>query len=194
MLPASKANKIVAITASTGGPKALMHLLKGLPEDISAAILVVQHIADDFTETMVEWLDDITPLSVKIPFKGEKVKEGTVYIAPNKVHMSLRMHGRIHLSNGAPVNGHMPSADILFSSVAEYANGIPVGIILTGMGSDGAQGILDIRNSGGYTIAQDEKTSTVYGMPKAAVECGAIDAILPLEGIAGKIIKLMKNG
>ena len=185
--------KVIAIAASTGGPKALMHLLKGLPGNLSAAILVVQHISDDFTETMVEWLDDITPLSVKIPSKGEKVKEGTVYVAPNKVHMSLRMYGRIHLGNGAPVNGHMPSADILFSSVAECASGNPVGIILTGMGCDGVQGMLDIKNSGGYAIAQDEKTSTVYGMPKAAIECGAIDTILPLEGIAGKIIRLMKN-
>lgn len=194
MVSVSKLNQIVVIAASTGGPKALMHLLKGLPADISAPILVVQHISDDFTETMVGWLDNITPLSVKIPFKGEKVKEGTVYVAPNKVHMSLSMYGRIYLSNGDPVDGHIPSADILFSSVADCANGIPVGIILTGMGSDGAKGILDIRNSGGYTIAQDEKTSTVFGMPRAAIECGAIDSVLPLEGISGKIINLMKNG
>lgn len=183
--------KIVAIASSTGGPRALKEVLSKLPPDFPAAVLIVQHITKGFTKGLVEWLDHECMLPVREPVDGEKMTPGVILIAPEDCHMTVVSGQHIKLERSEPVGGHRPSANVLFSSVAKIYGSQAIGVILTGMGKDGAKGLKAIKEAGGKTITQDEKSSAVYGMPQAAAQNGAADKILPLDKIAEEILKLV---
>jgi two-component system chemotaxis response regulator CheB len=180
--------RIVAIAASTGGPGAVSHILGHLPQRFPWPILVVQHIAPGFQEGFVRWLDTQTELDVRTAEHGEWPRPGTVYFSSEGHHLGLDGGGRIILDPAGPVDGHRPSATYLFQSVARSYGAQGIGVILTGMGEDGVRGLLELRREGGWTIAQDEETCAVYGMPRAAVEVGAVDRALPLERIPWAIL------
>jgi two-component system chemotaxis response regulator CheB len=179
--------RVIAVGASTGGPGALSQLLQQLPANLPAAILVVQHIAKGFTEGLIEWLSTVTRLQVKEAEDGETISRSVVYIAPVGKHLLVTPGGRLALDGGPVVEGQRPSVDVLFSSVQREYGKSAVGILLTGMGRDGAQGLKKLRDSGALTIVQDEETSVVYGMPRAAVEIGAATKVLPIQSIAEEL-------
>ncbi len=187
-------SRIVAIGTSTGGPSALLHVFKGLPEGFPAPVLVVQHMPEGFTKAFAERLDGNCALSVKEAEDGDEILSGHGYIAPGHSHIVVERKSNrdvIRVVKGEKVSGHRPSIDVLFDSVAEAYQKDSIGVIMTGMGRDGASGILHIKKSGGSTIAQNEETSVVYGMNRVAVEMGAIDAIVPLNDIPKKIIEYL---
>lgn len=177
--------KIIAIGASTGGTEAISRILRDLPQDCPG-ILIVQHMPEIFTRSFAERLDRECKISVKEASKGDSVLRGRALIAPGNHHMLLKRSGAkyfVDVVDGPLVNRHRPSVDVLFRSVARYAGKNSTGIILTGMGDDGAKGLLEMHDAGAKTIAQDEKTCIVFGMPKEAVKLDAVDIILPLEKI-----------
>ncbi len=183
--------KIVGIGTSTGGPSALQRVLQKLPKNFPSPILVVQHMPPGFTRAFAERLDSLCNVSVKEAEDGEKVLNGCVYIAPGDSHIVVEKKDDIRvirLSQAEKVSGHRPSADVLFHSLAKAESSNVIGVIMTGMGRDGASGIKEIHNNGGYTIAQDESTSVVYGMNRVAVEMGAVDAVVKLDAIPEEII------
>lgn len=182
--------KIVGIVASTGGPQALLILLKALPRDFQASIVVVQHIASGFVEGLVDWLDREIPLKVKLASSGETLKGGTVYIAPTGLQMKVTKGRQIALLSKEPaVGGFCPSGTLLLESISEVYGSGGIGVVLTGMGRDGADGLKAIYKAKGRTIAQDEKSSAVFGMPKAAIDLGIVNEILPLDEIADRIVR-----
>lgn len=177
--------RIIAIGASTGGTEAICQILKQLPENIPG-IVVVQHIPSVFSRRFAERLNDTSPFRVKEAKSGDIVLPGHVYIAPGDQHMEIKRVGeqyKIHCFGGEKVNGHCPSVDVLFESVAKEAGNMSIGIILTGMGYDGAKGLLSMRKKGARTIGQDEESAVVYGMPKAACKIGAVEVQAPLDNI-----------
>ena len=180
--------RIVAIATSTGGPQALASILVKLPKSFPWGILIVQHIAKGFDRGLAEWLGKSCELKIKLAESKEDIKAGTAYIAPNDFQMKVKERGVIVLSDEASYGNFKPSADVLFKSVAEVYKNEAVGVILTGMGRDGASGIKLIKEAGGRTIAQDEKTCIVFGMPKEAIEIGGVDLVLPIDKIAGEIL------
>jgi two-component system, chemotaxis family, protein-glutamate methylesterase/glutaminase len=183
--------KLLAIGASTGGPQALATLLAGLPSNATASIVVVQHMADGFMEGLASWLDDLCPLPVVLGAHGARAAAGTVTIAPSGVN--LLVHERLRISTQEPEPGqfHVPGVDATFSSVAEAYGPSAVGVLLTGMGRDGAAGLKQMRDCGGLTIGQDESTSAVYGMPAAAMSADAVDMQLPLPEICAAVARLL---
>jgi two-component system chemotaxis response regulator CheB len=181
--------RVVAIAASLGGPKALSVVLRALPHDFKAPILVCQHISDGFTEGMARWLAHECLLPVVEAQDGQPMKPGVVYLAPSLSHLKIDDAGRTRLDGGPMVGGFRPSCDVLLSSVASVCGKKALGVVLTGMGKDGARGLKDIRMHGGHTIAQDEATCVVYGMPREAVELGAAACVLPLDEIAPAMVK-----
>jgi len=183
--------QIIAIASSTGGPKAIRKILGGLPGDLPAAIMVVQHMIRGFIADFVRSLQTQTPLEVQLAREDQFIKPGMALVAPDDFHLVLRGDGRVGLIASPPRNGHRPSADVLFQSVAQACGRKAVGVVLTGMGCDGAEGIKSIKEAGGFTIAQDEASSVVFGMPKACIETGAIDEVLPLDRIASRILELL---
>lgn len=180
--------KILAIAASTGGPQAIASILSHLPKIFPWGILVVQHIARGFDQGLVDWLASCCAISVKLAENNEEIKAGTAYIAPNDFQMKLKQQGVISIINEAPCGNFKPSADVLFKSVAEVYHYNSIAVILTGMGKDGASGIKAVKDAGGKTIAQDEKTSIVFGMPKEAIDAGGIDMVLAIDKISGEIM------
>jgi len=184
-------HRMVAIVASTGGPQALLKILKPLPEDFPCGIVIVQHIASGFLPGMVDWLNKECKIRVKVGEDQELIQSGVAYIAPDHFQMRVVEGGRISLSDEPPTNGHRPSGDILLESVARVYGKGSIGIILTGMGKDGVLGIKAIKQLGGKTIAQDEKSCVVFGMPHAAIETGAVDQVLSLEKIAEELLSLI---
>jgi len=174
---------VVAIAGSTGGPRALLRVLSSLPADFPAGLLVVQHISRGFSLGLAEWLDQECAIRVRLARSGDSIEPALALVAPEDRHMLVTSGGRIDLDGSAPLEGHRPSATLLFRSVASVFGARATGLIMTGMGSDGAEGLHDIYRSGGMTIAQDAATSTVFGMPRAAVELGAARVVLPLEEI-----------
>lgn len=180
--------KIVAIGASTGGPQALHTILKQLPATFPAPILCVQHISEGFLQGLVDWLATETALSIQIAQPGDRPKPGRVYFAPERHHLQVDHHGRFITLNTPPVSGHRPSATVLFQAVAASYPRSSVGILLTGMGRDGADGLLAIAQAGGITIAQDEQTCIVFGMPKEAIALGAAQHVLPINEIAPMLL------
>jgi two-component system chemotaxis response regulator CheB len=180
---AGPAADVVAIGASSGGPRVLEEILSNLPATFALGVLIVQHMTDGFTLSMLRWLQDKCPLPVKVAQEGDTITPRRVLFTPEAVHMVVTLGGRIHLSESDPVNGHRPSIDVLFSSVAKVYGARSAGVLLTGMGSDGAAGLLAIRQSGGVTLVQDEQTSAVFGMPRAAIELGAAQQVLPPSGL-----------
>jgi len=186
----SSTEKLIAVGASTGGVEALHSLLTAFPAD-APAILITQHMPASFTENFARRLDQQCAVTVSQAEDGARVLPGHVYIAPGGRHLELARSGanymcRVH--DGAPVSGHRPSVDVLFNSVAQMAGADAVGVILTGMGKDGAQGLLAMRRAGASTIGQDEATCVVYGMPKAAFDCGAVETELSLGRIPEQIL------
>src|SRR6478736_5489167 len=183
---AQTTDKVIAVGASTGGTEAILDFLKATPID-SYGIVVVQHMPEVFTRSFAERLNSICDITVKEAAQGDSVIRGRALIAPGNKHMELRRSGSryyVDLSDHDPVNRHRPSVDVLYKSVAKYAGKNAIGIIMTGMGADGAVGLLEMKNAGAETIAQNEETCVVFGMPKEAIKLGAANKILPLELIA----------
>ncbi len=186
--------KLVAIGASTGGPMALKKILSGLPATFPLGIVLVQHITAGFIDSFVDWLGTTTPLKVKIPRIGEVVKGGIVYLAPDDVQMEISAENTIILNKEAPLWGEFkPSVNSLFDSVGKNLRDKAIGVILTGMGSDGALGMKRMYDNGAYTIAQDEATSLIFGMPKAAIDAQGVQAVLPLDDITRAIFKIIQE-
>lgn len=186
--------RLVAIGASTGGPQILADLLGELPANLAAPILIVQHIALGFTAGLAAWLDHGTQLRVKLAEAGEAVQPATVYVAPNRFQMGITKDGRIHLRGEPMGNGFCPSASYLFESVAEGYGRSAIGILLTGMGHDGAAGLKQLREAGGITVAQDQESSVIFGMPQEAIRLGAAEYVLSPEQIARLIRTLVGQG
>jgi two-component system chemotaxis response regulator CheB len=182
---------VVAVAASTGGPAALAEVLAGLA-GLAAPVLVVQHLHAEFVAGLVGWMERVSALPVELARHGQALRPGQVYIGPGNVHLRLSSGSRLSLQP-TPLTVHRPSADELFSSVAEHAGASGVGVILTGMGNDGACGLLALRGRGGRTIAQDEATSAVYGMPRAAFLLGAVGRVLPLGDIAAAVVHAVRD-
>ena len=182
--------RVVAIGASTGGPAIIQEIFSALPKDLSVQILVVQHMALGFMENFVKWVGSSSGFPSHIAINGEYPAPGHAYFAPDGLHMLAGRDDRIVLSTEAPENGLRPSVARLFRSVAETFGSKSAGVLLTGMGRDGAQGLLRIKEHGGMTIVQDEKSSAVFGMPKAAIDLHAADEVLPLSFIPAAILKL----
>jgi two-component system chemotaxis response regulator CheB len=180
---------LLAIGASTGGPPALAVILKGLPRGFPLPVVIVQHIAPGFVKSLAQWLKRESPLEVKVAGDGDILSPGTVYLAPDDRHMEIGRDRNICLSDSPPVRGHRPSVDRLMESASHSYGKRAVGVILTGMGSDGADGLKKLRDAGGLTIVQDEATSLVYGMPREAALRGGAEIISPLEKIAEEIVE-----
>lgn len=183
--------ELIAIAASTGGPAALQVVLAGLPADLPAGVVIVQHIAQGFDVPLADRLNSISPLAIKVCEGSEIIRPGTALLAPTGSHLTLRRtQGRLYaLLTDEPADAlHRPSANVLFHSVARICGPSACAVILTGMGEDGAEGIKEIKDSGGVTIAQDEATSVIYGMPRAAVEKGGIRIVAALDKISVRIL------
>jgi two-component system chemotaxis response regulator CheB len=190
MPPEAGTFQMLGIVASTGGPNALVKVLGGLDKSLSAPVLLVQHITPSFLKGFVSWLNDISPLPVIEAAEGQIPKTGVVYVAPAERHLIVD-RGILRLDNGVLVCAQKPSGTVLFRSMARDFKANCLGVLLTGMGEDGAAGLRDIRDAGGYTIAEDETTAVVYGMPAAAVHMGAVCESLPLDGIASRVSQLI---
>jgi two-component system chemotaxis response regulator CheB len=182
---------LLGITASTGGPSALVQLLGGLGENFPLPICLVQHINTNFLEGFVRWLSDSCPFKVVIATEGEKPVPGKVYVAPPDRHLIVTPLGRLGMDTRDPVCAQRPSGSVLFESMARASGGQAIGVLLTGMGADGADGLLALREAGGYTLAEDASTAVVYGMPAVAVRLGAVRESLPLPAIAPRILGLL---
>jgi two-component system, chemotaxis family, protein-glutamate methylesterase/glutaminase len=184
---------LVAIASSLGGPRALSIVLRSIPKDFPAAVCICQHISVGFTEGLAHWLASETGLRVMEAPNDEKMVPGTAYIAPSGAHLVVRPEGRLHLDSRPPVRGFRPSCDLLLSSAAESFGRRCIGVILTGMGKDGARGLKEIRERGGRTIAQNAETCVVYGMPREAVQLGAAEEILPLDRIGPTLLEWVET-
>lgn len=181
---------VVAIGASTGGPPALEMILQKFPRDIRFGILIVQHMPRGFTATLAERLDSMCGIHVKEAEDREKIEPGLALIAPSGLHMKARKGSRSIRLDGEPMNLiHKPSVDVLFQSLGEVYGERSMGVILTGMGSDGARGMGTIKEKGGITLAQDEETSVIFGMPKVAIKSGVVDKVVPLTEMAEEIME-----
>ena len=186
-------NKVIAIGASTGGTEALKKVLIKMPPN-SPGIVIVQHMPANFTTAFAARLNDLCQISVKEAQDNDSVTPGMALLAPGNFHMILRRSGAryyVEVKTGPMVHHQRPAVDILFKSTAKYAGSNAIGVILTGMGSDGAEGLFEMKKAGASTIAQDEKSCVVFGMPKEAIKLGAADKIVTLESIASEIVKMV---
>ncbi len=194
--PGEPPGKLVLIGTSTGGPRALAEVMTRLPGDLPAAVLVVQHMPAGFTRSLAERLDQLSALRVKEAEDGEEAVSGTVYIAPGDSHLLVERGARgprLRLSKEAPRGGHRPSVDVMMVSAARAGNWGLVGVLLTGMGNDGLEGFREIKARRGKTIAEDASTAVVYGMPRAVVEAGLADVVVPLPAVAGEIVRMLRE-
>lgn len=188
-------NKVVAIGASTGGTQALQDVLTAMPAN-APGIVIVQHMPEHFTRSLAERLNKLCAFEVKEAVDGDTVTPGRALIAPGNQHMVLRRSGAnyfVNVKTGPLVNHHRPSVDVLFKSVAQYAGANAVGVIMTGMGSDGAEGLKKMLDAGAATVAQDERSCVVFGMPKEAIARGAAQHVVPLMSIAGTVLQLAQK-
>ncbi|KIH77769.1 two-component system, chemotaxis family, response regulator CheB [Geoalkalibacter ferrihydriticus] len=181
---------ILAIGASTGGPKAVLSLLRQLPPDTRARMLVVQHIAQGFAEGFAQWLERETPFPVRTAADGDALRPGLVLVAPSDRHMEVRAD-RIRLTDGLPVNSCRPSVDLLFTSLAHQTPREVAAVLLTGMGRDGAEGLAALRLAGAATLVQDEASCVVFGMPRAAIDLDAAQQVLPLDEIPRMLARIL---
>jgi len=179
--------RLVAIAASTGGPKALAEVLGNLPTPFDAAVVVIQHVDVQFSEGLANWLQDQCKMPVEVAVEGSRPQAGKVLVAGTNDHLALSLRLTLHYTRQPLENPYRPSADVFFGSVAEHWPLRGTAAVLTGMGHDGAKGLLQLRARGWHTIAQDERTSVIYGMPRAAAEIGAAIEVLPLDKIARAI-------
>lgn len=184
-------DKIVAVGASTGGTVALRTFLESIPQD-GPGIVIVQHMPENFTKTFSERLNALCSINVKEAENGDSIIRGRALIAPGNRHMLIKRNGAryyVEIKDGPLVSRHRPSVDVLFRSAAEYAGANVVGVIMTGMGDDGARGMLEMKHAGAYNIAQDEKSCVIFGMPNEVIKLGAVDSVLPLDLISGAVLK-----
>jgi len=184
--------KCVVIAASTGGPMALCKLFANIPNGFPVPIVLVQHNTTGFDKSFTQWLDGYTPVNVILAEESAVPEKGNIYVAPTDKHLLLNESGFV-FGNGEPVNSQKPAADVLFKSAAELYGEALVSVVLTGMGQDGADGTCYVKRAGGITIAQDEATSMIYGMPQAAVNTGCVDMVVPLDSIAQRLVFLTKG-
>lgn len=184
---------ILAIAASTGGPNALNVILPSFPKDFCCPIVIAQHIADGFVAGLVEWLAKSAQIAVKVAEDGDLLRPGCAYVSPPDRHMAVNYENRIVMVERKAQDIYHPSCDTLLVSVAAVYGAKSIGVILTGMGTDGVQGMVKIKEKKGRTIAQDEETSIVYGMPGKAVEAGCIDRICPLPQIGGTLLGMVSG-
>ena len=186
----ASSEKLIMVGASTGGTEAIRAFLTKMPPDCPG-VVVVQHMPEGFTRSFAERLDSLCAISVKEAVDGERILPGHAYIAPGHSHMALGRSGAnyvVRLDQGQPVNRHRPSVDVLFRSAAVHAGKNAVGVMLTGMGKDGAEGMLAMKDAGAYNFAQDEATCVVYGMPREAVQIGAVDEVGPIQNLAEMVL------
>ncbi len=189
---AESTDKVIAIGASTGGTEAIRYIITQLPSSMPG-VVIVQHMPAGFTKMFADRLDEQSQMNVKEAQTGDRVMPGQVLIAPGDYHMRVRRSGgeyRVNCQQEERVCGHMPSVDVLFRSVAEHVGSNAVGVILTGMGKDGAEAMVEMRKAGARTLGQDQASCVVYGMPKEAYELGAVEKQMPLESIPSSLIKL----
>lgn len=188
-------HKVIAIGASTGGTQAIESLLTSLPAT-SPGTLIVQHMPEQFTRAFAQRLNQICQIEVREAQDNDRAVPGVALIAPGNRHMLLQESGAsyfVRIKNGPSVNHQRPSVDVLFQSVARSAGGSGIGVLLTGMGADGAKGLLEMHEKGAYTLAQDEETSVVFGMPKEAIKLGAVDEVLPIQRISQAICSFLQK-
>jgi two-component system chemotaxis response regulator CheB len=193
--PLLSTEKLIIIGASTGGTEAIREVLQPLPPD-SPAVLIAQHMPAGFTKSFAQRLDSLSRIHVKEAEHGERVLPGYAYIAPGGFHLSLGRSGAnyvAHLDQEPPVNRHRPSIDVLFDSAAKHAGKNAIGIILTGMGKDGAEGLLRMRKAGAHTLAQDEASCVVFGMPREAIAIGAADEVAPLGEMCRRVLTHLRT-
>jgi two-component system chemotaxis response regulator CheB len=188
--------EIVALGTSTGGPRALQTVLTGLPADMQAAVVIVQHMPAGFTKSLAARLNQMCAVTVHEAEQSQQLEAGHVYIAPGDYHMEIKFSaGRyvIQLDQTPPVGGHRPAVNNLFRSVAALKDVERQAVILTGMGTDGAEGLKQIKAAGGRTISEAKETCVVYGMPKAAAETGCVDAVVKLEDVSKQILSFLRS-
>jgi two-component system, chemotaxis family, protein-glutamate methylesterase/glutaminase len=185
--------RVVALAASTGGPAALSQILAELPGNFAVPILIVQHIAHGFVAGFASWLNSSVGLRAKVAESGERLAARTIYIAPDDRHLGVSSSGMVLISSAEPIGGFRPSASFLFESVANVFGRAALGVVLTGMGQDGLEGLRTLHRSGGQIFAQDESSSIVFGMPGAVVAAGLADATLPLPDVAGRIMRAVRG-
>ncbi|MDM0042983.1 chemotaxis response regulator protein-glutamate methylesterase [Variovorax dokdonensis] len=193
--PLLSTEKLIIIGASTGGTEAIREVLQPLPPDCPA-VLIAQHMPAGFTKSFAQRLDGLCRITVKEAQHGERVLPGHAYIAPGAFHMSVARNGAnyvAHLDQEAPVNRHRPSIDVLFDSAARHAGRNAIGVILTGMGRDGAEGLLRMKRAGAYTLAQDEASCVVFGMPKEAIALGAAEEVAPLSEMSRRVLAHLRT-
>lgn len=188
--PADGAIEAVGVVASTGGPAAVASFLQGLSPGFSTPVLVVQHMSGDFLQGYAAWLDSHSERNVALARDREKPLPGHVYVGPGGHHLTYSM-GLLRLAPDMATCGHVPSGDALFSSLAKSLGSRAIGVLLTGMGDDGARGLLSMHEAGARTLAQDEASCVVYGMPAVAAKLGAVDEVLPIGAIAGRVSELV---
>ncbi|MFT2792700.1 protein-glutamate methylesterase/protein-glutamine glutaminase [Serratia sp. T13T92] len=194
--PLLSSEKLIAIGASTGGTEAIRHVLQPLPAT-SPALLITQHMPPGFTRSFAERLNKLCQITVKEAEDGERVLPGHAYIAPGDRHLELTRSGanyQVRLHDGPPVNRHRPSVDVLFRSVAQFAGRNAVGVILTGMGNDGAAGMLEMHRAGAYTLAQNEASCVVFGMPREAIATGGVNEVVELERMSQRMLAQIAGG
>ena len=202
-IPEKRKIEAVVIASSTGGPKALSRFFSLLPGDFPLPIIIVQHNSSGFDACFAEWLDSFTQLKVKVAEEGDIPQAGTVYIAQTGKHLELQRSGAgdgssnplvLVYNDDAPEQNQKPSADVLFRTAAQTCNQSLISVVFTGMGNDGAGGTRKVKEMGGITLAQDEESSIIYGMPKAAAETGCVDIVLPLDKISEELVRLVNPG
>ncbi len=191
--PGTPASPLVAIAASLGGPRALSMILRRIPKAFPAPICICQHISDGFTNGLSQWLSSETALQVTEAVNDEPLTAGTVFVAPSRAHLLVTASGRTKLDDGPARMGFKPSCDALLTSAAESYGSKAIGVVLTGMGKDGALGLKQVRLHGGRTIVQDRDSCVVFGMPKEAVDIGAAEYVLSLDRIAPALIELVER-
>lgn len=189
----NKTANLVVIGASSGGPQALKTILEKLPENFPVPIVVIQHVDENFAPELAAWLNTLSPLNVRIAKDNESLKKGNVYIAGKNDHLTVNSLLRTKYTSLPDDLAYKPSVNVFFNSIANNWKGKAIGILLTGMGNDGAEGLLRMKQRGDYTITQDQESSAVYGMPKAAINMNAARAIIPLDNIAQHITQLTSN-
>lgn len=193
MFKRNKKINAAVIGASTGGPKALYKVVTNLPDDLGVPVFIVQHMPTGFTKAFAERLNSNSKIKVVEASEGENIENNVVYIAPGGLHMEIGLDKKIHLNNEPPIWGVRPAVDKLFISASKIYGDTLMSIVLTGMGKDGANGTVVVKEKGGLTISEDKSTCTIYGMPRAAYETGKVDKVLPIHEIAYEIVKNTKK-
>jgi two-component system, chemotaxis family, protein-glutamate methylesterase/glutaminase len=192
-VPNKSAIKIVAIGTSTGGPQALQTIFEGLPANFPVPIVCVQHISHGFLDGLIQWLSATCPLSLTIASPDTVPQPGTIYFPPEGKHLELNSKRQFICSDTPPVGGHRPAVDVTFKSIAQIYGQEAIAVLLTGMGKDGAEGMLKIQQAGGFTIAQDQETSIIFGMPKEAIAMNAVKQVWPIQKIASVLLDLVSS-